>query len=66
MAYLSRDEGRVVMRQIIASIHWLTLKEIAIVCGIAERTIYKYLSGERRVPSSVVALLKTVSERAPA
>ena len=33
-------------------------REAAVYCGVQERTIYKWLSGERRVPKSVLKLFE--------
>ena len=38
-------------------------REAAELCGVQERTIYKWLAGERKVPKSVLRLLELMLEK---
>lgn len=38
-------------------------REAAEMIGVTERTIYKWLSGDRRVPSSAIRLLELLLEK---
>ena len=38
-------------------------REAAAYCGVQERTIYKWLAGDRKVPKSVLRLLELMLEK---
>lgn len=60
--YLEKDEGRKLMGELLTKYVTLnvgkTYKQVAEELGVHERTIYKWLSGEARIPYGMAKLLE--------
>ena len=69
MAYLPHDDGHRLVNEAVTRLLGpkMGYREIAIALGIHERTLYKWLSNERRVPKiAIVAFAHLLKNADPA